>query len=252
MLYHKSVNDMKRLFTSFSKKKEKQIDAPIIFGENNKVIFRQNHEEIEINNSNYQYYLIGVKLKVIGNNNIIIIDSHSTFNNSSITIDNSNNGYLLIENHCNFQNLHIVAQMADNFNIRFAPHNRVHGSLSITCVEYNTGFISGFGTIYASDIKAKSGDAHTIFNKNTKEIINKPTKEITIGDNCWIGDNVLLTKNAQIPCNSILAMGSVVTKCFSDKYTIIGGNPAKVLRKDVNWSQFRISDFIKSFSEEDL
>lgn len=235
---------MKRLF-AFLKKEAKEICSPIIIGKNNKILFKDNNDEIEINNRNYKNYLIGIELEIIGNNNRIIIDRSTIFDNSSIKIDNSNNGTLIIENNSDLNNLHIIAHLADNFNINFGRDNRITGGLSIMCVEHNTGFISGSECLYANEIKARCGDAHTIIDKKTREILNKPTRCITIGDHCWIGDNVLLTKKTHLPDNTIVAMGSVVTKQFSEQNTIIGGNPAKIIKKNIDWHKFRISNYIK-------
>lgn len=53
---------------------------------------------------------------------------------------------------------------------------------------------------------------------------------IIIADNVWIGRNVMILKGVEIGEGSIVAAGAVVTKSFPS-YTIIGGNPARVLKK---------------------
>lgn len=52
----------------------------------------------------------------------------------------------------------------------------------------------------------------------------------TIGDDCWIGVRVILTPGHHIGKGSILAAGAVVTKDV-EPYSIVGGNPAKLIRK---------------------
>lgn len=56
------------------------------------------------------------------------------------------------------------------------------------------------------------------------------TKTITIEDNVWIGANSVITAGVTIGKQSIVAAGSVVTKNVAP-YTIVGGNPAKLLKK---------------------
>ena len=52
---------------------------------------------------------------------------------------------------------------------------------------------------------------------------------IVIGDDVWIGANVIISKRRHIGTGSILAAGAVVTHDVPD-YAIVGGNPANVIR----------------------
>lgn len=54
-------------------------------------------------------------------------------------------------------------------------------------------------------------------------------KEITIEENVWMGNRVVVTGNVTIGEGSIIAAGSVVVKDVP-KYAIVGGNPAKVIK----------------------
>lgn len=53
--------------------------------------------------------------------------------------------------------------------------------------------------------------------------------KISIGNNCFIGENSILLYGISIPDNTIIAAGSVVTKSIKDQFQIIGGNPAKII-----------------------
>lgn len=61
--------------------------------------------------------------------------------------------------------------------------------------------------------------------------IGHSNKKIVIGNNVWIGANVVILPGVVIPNNTVVAAGSVVTKKFVDEYTLIAGNPAKVLKE---------------------
>lgn len=56
---------------------------------------------------------------------------------------------------------------------------------------------------------------------------------IIIGRNCWIGSNVRICKGVSIGDNSIIAACSVVTKSVPAN-CIAAGNPAKVVKTDIN------------------
>jgi len=55
-------------------------------------------------------------------------------------------------------------------------------------------------------------------------------KPITIGDNVWIGGNVVVLPGVSIGNNSVIGAGSVVTKDIPDNVIAVG-NPCKVLKK---------------------
>lgn len=57
-------------------------------------------------------------------------------------------------------------------------------------------------------------------------------KDITIGDNVWIGNNVIILKGVDIGDNAIIGAGSVVTKDVLSG-TAVAGNPAKKIKDNV-------------------
>ena len=56
------------------------------------------------------------------------------------------------------------------------------------------------------------------------------TKEVTIGNDVWIGANATILPGVTIGRHSVVAAGSVVTKDVPD-YTVVGGVPARVMKK---------------------
>ncbi len=55
------------------------------------------------------------------------------------------------------------------------------------------------------------------------------TQGITIGDDVWIGANAVIVDGLTIGSHSLIAAGAVVTKDVPP-YSIVGGNPAKLIR----------------------
>lgn len=56
-----------------------------------------------------------------------------------------------------------------------------------------------------------------------------PETTVTIGDDVWIGQRVIILPGRTIAKGSVVGAGSVVTKDFPP-YSIIGGNPARLIR----------------------
>lgn len=54
--------------------------------------------------------------------------------------------------------------------------------------------------------------------------------KVTIGDNVWVGGNVVITAGVTIGDNVVIGAGSVVTRDIPDN-TVAAGNPCKVIRQ---------------------
>lgn len=55
-------------------------------------------------------------------------------------------------------------------------------------------------------------------------------RPVIIGDDVWIGGRVIILPGVKVGDGSIIGAGSVVTKNV-EKYTIVAGNPARLIRK---------------------
>lgn len=84
-------------------------------------------------------------------------------------------------------------------------------------------------------------DLHKIIDSNGK-IINCDEK-IQIGKGTWIGCRCLILKGVNIEAGSIIAAGTKLSKSFySDKenkkeFCLIGGNPPKIIKEEVQWEK---------------
>jgi acetyltransferase-like isoleucine patch superfamily enzyme len=85
----------------------------------------------------------------------------------------------------------------------------------------------GSNTMLAAGVYLTDADWHGIYNRPRP--IGK-TLPITLEDNVWLGDGVVVCKGVNIGANTIVGAGSVVTKSLPAN-VIAAGNPAVVVRQ---------------------
>lgn len=98
--------------------------------------------------------------------------------------------------------------------------------LSAGCYIQGTGklFIGDY-TIVAPNVGIITAN-HSLFDYNQHVL-----STVRIGSYCWLGMNSVVLPNVILGDHVIVAAGSVVTKSFKEGYCVIGGNPAKMIKK---------------------
>ena len=81
-------------------------------------------------------------------------------------------------------------------------------------------------------ITLKTDDTHPIYQNG--KLINR-SRDIVIGDNCWIGMNATILKNSILANGTIIGANALVAGKFFQENTIIAGNPARVVKENINW-----------------
>ena len=92
--------------------------------------------------------------------------------------------------------------------------------------------------MFSSNIKFRTGDSHSVLDLEGNRI--NPSKDITIGNHVWIGQSVFVGKGASIGDHNIVGACAVVTKKFDRTNVALGGNPAKIIKENVDWSRERL------------
>ncbi len=83
------------------------------------------------------------------------------------------------------------------------------------------------------DILIMDTDEHPIINQDG--IRTNPDKPILVGNHVWIGCKCTLLKGTEIPNNTVVAAGTLLTSAFSGENQVIGGNPPAILKSNVRW-----------------
>lgn len=90
----------------------------------------------------------------------------------------------------------------------------------------------GDNVAIANGVVIMDSDFHTI--EYAGGGTNATTGKIRIEDEVWIGRESLILKGVTIGKGAIVAANSVVTRDVPP-YSIVGGNPARVIRENIKW-----------------
>lgn len=101
---------------------------------------------------------------------------------------------------------------------------------SIVCMNEVT---FGERCLLSWDILILDSDFHNI--KDTSGNIVNKSKPIIIGNHTWIGCRCTITKGSQIGDNNIIAANSCIHGKVEGNNQVIGDQPLRIIKKNVNW-----------------
>lgn len=105
---------------------------------------------------------------------------------------------------------------------------------NINCfISADTKMMFGQDVQLGWNVHIRDSDGHTIFDNDG--IVQNSIKPVVIGEHCWIAANASILKGVTLHKNTIVGWGSVVVKSTSEENTVVAGNPAKQVKKDINW-----------------
>lgn len=181
----------------------------------------------------------GLTFDISGINNRIRIYEGTRFKNSSISV--SSNSEIEIKNSkFNIVNLKIysnegVVEIGENFSC-WGVQLRGHEQGSIVKI--------GSNCMFSSDIFIYPTDVHTIFDQFTGDVLNE-SSPVIIGNHVWCGRSVTILKGSVVRNDVVIGSGSLLTKVFNENNIVIGGSPAQVLKRGVNWSRESPTEYEK-------
>lgn len=191
-------------------------------------------EDGNIVNKDISFYIHGLSININGERNKIILHRPYKFNHCTIVINGNGNlieiGKISISiNHTYF----CMEPCSDNREIIIGDNTYI-GQAKLMCFGTNNHLHIGRDCLLSSGIHIRTGDAHAVIDYTTKELLNK-NGDVIIGDHCWFGIDSFVSKNIHIPNNTIIGAKAGVFKTFTEEFTAIGGVPAKVIKRNVEW-----------------
>lgn len=202
-----------------------------IVGKNNRIIIKDGKKDVVLKKHKR---ISGLDIEIHGSNNTITLTPETIFKSSKIIIE-ADNANLSFGTSPEINNLSVFVRLGANQKLKWGNDSTITGGYIELC-ETDASVTIGQDCMIGWHVSIVATDFHAVLDKKTKKVLNGPGN-IIIGDKCWLGHGVRLLKNAKIPNNTIVGAESVVTKKFTETYTVIGGNPAKIVKKNVCWDR---------------
>ena len=100
----------------------------------------------------------------------------------------------------------------------------------------SSDFTIGRDCMLSDGVIISGSDQHAVVDLTTKTHLNKDKRDVVIGDHVWVGRGVTILAGVTIGHGAIIGACSVVTRDVPPQCAV-GGNPARVIRRDVTWSR---------------
>ena len=179
--------------------------------------------------------LINSSISVRGKNNRIII-SGGVFVN--MTIDIRGEGHqLILDKGVSFHEGGRIVMEDRNCSIRVGE-NTDFVSCFFAVRDSGTNVMIGKSCMFSALTIVRTSDAHSILNSEGKRI--NPGKDVYIGDHVWVGYGANILKNTDIGNNAIVGTQSVVAGISVPDGCVVAGNPARIVKNNINWCRQRI------------
>ena len=194
-----------------------------------------------IEDNHERFYLFGKRIfshqpKIIndGDNNKISVPDGSP---AIVQIHGDNNTVILEDNEMPSYVTIVLGRSdarVDNCTVHIGKRCSM-GGLYMQLHEDGTQITIGDDCMFSFNLRFWASDMHSIINEHGE--VTNVCKHIKIGNHVWLGANVTVCKNTEIADNCIVGAQSVVAGKFTKPNCILAGNPARVVRENVNWDR---------------
>jgi acetyltransferase-like isoleucine patch superfamily enzyme len=199
----------KIILKDYGAKNEIIVDTPDDRIQNCKIVFNGDNHSIIIGKN---VKLIDVTIKVEGNSNVVKIGDWSRVK-GVITLGGE----------------HQIIDIGKDCHLGDADLN----------AQENTSITIGEDALISYGVSIRTTDSHSIIDRKTGERINH-AKSIHIGRHVWLGTQVLVSKGVNIADNVIVGAKSLVVKSIEESYVCVGGVPAEIIKRDVDFDKKRL------------
>lgn len=209
---------------------------------NNQFILKKENGEIVENPE-----IDGLKIDFFGSNNLVEIEEGSVFKNTVLKLHDSCHVLINKTRPVGIRNLLVDMTGSRSGVLKIGGGISIGKATFAMANEDAPSIVIEEDCMISNDVVFRVTDGHPIYDKDSLIYLN-PTKPIVIHKHVWIGHGAVLLKGTEILPNSVIATRSVVTKKFTLSNIVVGGNPAKIIKKNINWDRAFERDAYKKYN----
>lgn len=137
--------------------------------------------------------------------------------NSKFTVDGN---FSMYQGSC----IHV----GEGAELKIGSHSFINTNSVINCFEK---IEIGSNVAISDNVSITDSDSHCVIIDGE---VRDSTSPVVIQDHVWIGKNAVILKGVTIGKDSVVAAGAVVTRSVPNG-CLVGGVPAQIIKKNVNW-----------------
>jgi acetyltransferase-like isoleucine patch superfamily enzyme len=183
-----------------------------------------------------QSLLKNTDIKINGSNNLIVIGKSTSLKNCRISVKGHHHRLQIADNVSLYGCEFIFED--DHCLITIGSRTKILKASYIAVAEPHSAIEIGEDCLISTHFHVRNSDSHSILDKHTGLRIN-PAKNVKIQDHVWIGGHVQILKGVTVMRDSIIGMGSLVTKDVPEN-SLVAGVPAQVIKTNVDWCEARL------------
>lgn len=176
-----------------------------------------------------------VHIRIKGSGNRVLIGDFAQLPGTTITIHGDHN-VIDIGPWCYLGGTDLFIEDHGG-HITIGDHTKFLGKTHLAVIE-GTSITIGRDCLFSSDIQLRTGDSHSVLDLEGRRI--NASRDIVIGDHVWVGAKAFFTKGARVASHCIVGACALVTKAFTEPHCTLAGSPAKIVKREVDWSIRRI------------
>lgn len=176
-----------------------------------------------------------IGLNIEGNDNLINLEKTSKKTNRTCTINIKGNfNRIIMKENVVLKGTSILV-IGDNNSLFIGSNTTFEPKCEIICSSGKAVQI-GDDCLFSHNTSISTSDVYTLYDIKTKQIINPPNN-VMIENHVWVCEECEIHKGSKILANSVVGAFTIVNKTYHKKNILICGQPAKIIKNDINWDR---------------
>lgn len=177
------------------------------------------------------------KVLLTGGGNFVLIEEGVLLNNVQIEISGNDNKLILRKGVTFAEGGRI--RIEDERNTIEIDEDAKMINCFLSSADKGTRMYIGKNCLFSADVIIRTSDAHSIILEGTHQRINNGD-DVQIGEHVWICNGTRVMKGSSIGNNCIIGSNTLVSGQKIEDNCLVVGNPCKVVKTGVNWSNKRL------------